>query len=380
MRRAGTPFGAARSAHRDSDEEGDDNEEQDYRSHRRATSDPLLLPPITANDPIASPHVPPNPLPPPPRDVYELSPYKQLVHLPNTMALLTARTANTMTVYPNSNAALTRSATNPGMAGVGAGINAMLPQAGKKKKRFFSFRRGRDATAQSKLPSQVQHQLGNIQFVPIYQNAPGAIQSESTPASAPTTVRKQAGPNADDGTSRSQAENPVPPVPTPPSPPPQRSPPPPGDGSDDDGMVSPDHHSTSPISHRSHHASVSQPQQQQQPFYPPPPPQSQPQQSPQRSSSQPYLVSPNGNMIEFSQASLPEFVNHSPHRVMYKNKIYPSAMHLHEAMKFLETKPELAETIRTTENVEDVYPLTARLQAWVRPDWGTVFLEKVSDG
>lgn len=85
-------------------------------------------------------------------------------------------------------------------------------------------------------------------------------------------------------------------------------------------------------------------------------------------------------MIEFSQASLPEFVNHSPHRVMYKNKIYPSAMHLHEAMKFLETKPELAETIRTTENVEDVYPLTASLQAWVRPDWGTVFLEKVSDG
>lgn len=379
MRRAATPFAATGPAHEDSDEEDDDNEEQDSQFYRQATSDSRLLPPITANDPIASPHVPPNPLPPPPRDVYELSPYKQLVHLPNTMALLTARTTNTTTVYPNSNAVLTRSATNPGMAGVGAGINAMLPQNGKKKKRFFSLRRGRDATAQLNVPSQAQHQLGNIQFVPIYQNAPGAVQSEFTPAPAPTTVQNLASPNADDGTSRSQAENPVPPVSTPPSPPPQRSLPPPGDGSDDGGMVSPDlHHSTSPILHQSHHASASQ-LQQQQPFCPPPPTQSQPHQSPQRS-SQPYLVSPNGNTFEFSHASLPEFLNHSPHRVMYKNKIYPSAMHLHEAMKFLETKPELAETIRTTENVEDVYPFTARLQVWVRPDWGSVFLEKVRDG
>jgi len=380
LRRAATPFVAARPAHEDSDEEDDDNEEQDSQSHRQVTSDPLLLPPITVDDPIASPHVPPNPLPPPPRDVYELSPYKQLLHLPNTMALLTARTANTVTAYPNSNAILTRSATNPGMAGVGAGINAMLPKNEKKKKRFFSFRRGRDAIAQSNVPSQTQHQLGNIQFVPIYPNTPGVIQPGFTPASAPTTVQKQAGANTDGRALQSQAENPVPPVPTPPSPPPQRSPPPPGDGSDDNEIVSPDpHRSTSPISHQSHHASVSQ-LQQQQPFCPPPSVQSQPHQSPQRSSSQPYLVSSNGNTIEFSHASLPEFLNHSPHRVMYKNKIYPSAMHLHEAMKFLETNPEIAETIRTTENVEDVYPFTARMQVWVRPDWASVFLEKVSDG
>jgi len=368
---------AARPAHEDSDEEDD---EQDPQSHRRVTSDPVVLPPITTDDPIASPHVPPNPLPPPPRDLYELSPYKKLLHLPNTMALLTARTANTTTVYPNSNAILTRSATNPGMAGVGAGINAMKPQTVKKKKRFFSFRRGRDATVQSNLPLQNQHQLGNIQFVPIYQNAPpGVVHSGFASASAPATAQNQAGPNTDDGVQRSQADNPVPPVPTPPSPPPQRSPPP-GDDSVDDGMAPPG--SVSPTSYHSRHTShepVSQ-LQQQQPFCPPQPTPSQPHQSPQISPSQPYLASPNGNTIEFSHASLPEFLNHSPHRVMYGNKIYPSAMHLHEAMKFLETKPELAETIRTKENMEDVYPFTARLQAWVRPDWGSVFLEKVIDG
>jgi hypothetical protein len=52
-------------------------------------------------------------------------------------------------------------------------------------------------------------------------------------------------------------------------------------------------------------------------------------------------------------------------------------MHLHEAMKFIEHKPDLAESIRLCESVEDVYPLTARLQAWVRTDWGAVFLDKV---
>jgi len=36
------------------------------------------------------------------------------------MALLTVRIANTTIVYPNSNAILTQSTTNPGMVGVGA--------------------------------------------------------------------------------------------------------------------------------------------------------------------------------------------------------------------------------------------------------------------
>jgi predicted NAD-dependent protein-ADP-ribosyltransferase YbiA (DUF1768 family) len=82
--------------------------------------------------------------------------------------------------------------------------------------------------------------------------------------------------------------------------------------------------------------------------------------------------------MEFSHTSLPDFLNHSPHRVMYGNQIYPTAMHLHEAMKFMDHKPELAETIRQCQSVEDVYPLAAKLQVWVRPDWGMVFVDMVS--
>ncbi len=64
---------------------------------------------------------------------------------------------------------------------------------------------------------------------------------------------------------------------------------------------------------------------------------------------------------------------------MYDNKIYPTAMHLHEAMKFMDHKPELVEPIRACESVEEVYPLAARFAAWVRPDWGRVFVDKVKN-
>jgi hypothetical protein len=69
-------------------------------------------------------------------------------------------------------------------------------------------------------------------------------------------------------------------------------------------------------------------------------------------------------------------LNHSSHRVLYGNKTYPTAMHLYEAMKFIEHKPDLGETIRQCEKIEDVYPAAMSFQVWVRPDWGTVFLDK----
>lgn len=391
LRRAGTPFLPARNQNDgfEDDEDSEEDEQHGYgrsqsQSHRRAASEPHHIPDITANDPVASPGVRPNPLPPPPRDVYALSPYKQLLHLPNTMALLTARTAHPSTVQPNTNSTLTRSSTNPGMAGVGAGVNAVQPQTIKKKKKFFSFssRRGRDPPAQPTQPHPPQHQLGNIQFVPVYQNAPhGQTSSGVAHASATPATQPQAGPST--GGALRPAEPPVPPVPASPSPPPRRSPSPGDDEESDDGMMPPDvYRSITPAGHPSHPASH-QPQSQQ-PFHQPQPAQSQPppqtyQFSQPSPSNQPYLVSPNGTTMEFSHTSLPDFLNHSPHRVMYANKIYPSAMHLHEAMKFTETKPELAETIRNTENVEDIYPFTARLQVWVRPDWGAVFLEKMEE-
>lgn len=70
------------------------------------------------------------------------------------------------------------------------------------------------------------------------------------------------------------------------------------------------------------------------------------------------------------------FVNHSHHRVMYKNKMFPTALHLLEAMKFTH-RPDLQERIRTCKDVNDMYPLSASFQEHVRLDWGQVFLQIV---
>ncbi|KAH7887425.1 hypothetical protein F5I97DRAFT_1806076 [Phlebopus sp. FC_14] len=72
------------------------------------------------------------------------------------------------------------------------------------------------------------------------------------------------------------------------------------------------------------------------------------------------------------------FVNHSHHRVLYRNKTYPTALHLLEAMKFTE-RPDLAERIRTCADVNDMYPLSASFQQFVRSDWGQVFLKTMDE-
>ncbi|KAG1752408.1 uncharacterized protein EDB91DRAFT_1044509 [Suillus paluster] len=86
-----------------------------------------------------------------------------------------------------------------------------------------------------------------------------------------------------------------------------------------------------------------------------------------------------GPPVKFDHiGELSGFVNHSPHRVLYRNKMYPTAMHLLEAMKFTE-HPELQERIRTCTDVGDMYPLSASFQDRVRPDWGLVFLKIMED-
>ncbi|KIK98199.1 hypothetical protein PAXRUDRAFT_134691 [Paxillus rubicundulus Ve08.2h10] len=72
------------------------------------------------------------------------------------------------------------------------------------------------------------------------------------------------------------------------------------------------------------------------------------------------------------------FVNHSHHRVLYKNKMYPTALHLLEAMKFSQ-RPDLQERIRTCADVNDMYPLSASFQEHVRPDWGHMFLKTMEE-
>lgn len=73
------------------------------------------------------------------------------------------------------------------------------------------------------------------------------------------------------------------------------------------------------------------------------------------------------------------FMNHSPHRILHQEKIYPTALHLLEALKFVGHRPDLSERIRAVKDVHDVYPLSATMHELVRPDWGQVFLQMVEE-
>ena len=70
------------------------------------------------------------------------------------------------------------------------------------------------------------------------------------------------------------------------------------------------------------------------------------------------------------------FLTHSPHRVLYMGKTYPTALHLHEALKFIDHRPDIAELIRNCP-VTEVYPMAAKFQGDVRPDWNSKFIEFV---
>ena len=68
---------------------------------------------------------------------------------------------------------------------------------------------------------------------------------------------------------------------------------------------------------------------------------------------------------------------HSPHSVVYEEELYPTALHLFEARKFLDHRPDLAERIRQCERVEDVTAISAELADFTRRDWGNVALSTV---
>jgi len=65
---------------------------------------------------------------------------------------------------------------------------------------------------------------------------------------------------------------------------------------------------------------------------------------------------------------------HSPHSVLYQDELYPTALHLFEARKFLDHRPDLADRIRQCERVEDVTAISAELADFTRRDWGNVAL------
>ena len=70
---------------------------------------------------------------------------------------------------------------------------------------------------------------------------------------------------------------------------------------------------------------------------------------------------------------------HSPHSVVYEEDLYPTALHLFEARKFLDHRPDLAEQIRRCERVEEVTAISAQLAEFTRRDWGNVALMTVSN-
>ena len=69
---------------------------------------------------------------------------------------------------------------------------------------------------------------------------------------------------------------------------------------------------------------------------------------------------------------------HSPHSVVYEEELYPTALHLFEARKFLDHRPDLADRVRQCERVEDVTAISAELAEFTRRDWGNVALSTVS--
>lgn len=72
------------------------------------------------------------------------------------------------------------------------------------------------------------------------------------------------------------------------------------------------------------------------------------------------------------------FLNHSPHRVRYRDKTYPTATHLSEAIKFLPDFPHIAEAVRTQETVHDAFQYANRFPQQVNSMWPATFLTRVS--
>ncbi|KAJ7074911.1 hypothetical protein B0H15DRAFT_868529 [Mycena belliarum] len=213
-----------------------------------------------------------NPLPTPPRDLYELSPYNTLLNLPQTTALLTA--------------AYTQQGGLPQSYGPrrgsrrGGGLFRALTGRGRKE--------------------------GDVQFVPVFIKGQPQPQNHVPPPHPETGV----------GISRSFGDD-----------------------------------SVGPMSVNMQDVPV------------------------------PHTANPAGPApIRFSRSTTNylAFLMYSPHHIVYRDVEYPSAMHLHEAMKYLPNNPALAERIRACPDITGVHPLSTELSRMypdaVRSDWGTAYL------
>ena len=94
----------------------------------------------------------------------------------------------------------------------------------------------------------------------------------------------------------------------------------------------------------------------------------------------PSLGGGGGPVIKFNgYGEFAGLLYHSPHSVVFEEDLYPTALHLFEARKFLDHRPDLADRIRQCERVEDVTAVSAELAEFTRRDWGNVALSTVSE-
>ena len=71
---------------------------------------------------------------------------------------------------------------------------------------------------------------------------------------------------------------------------------------------------------------------------------------------------------------------HSLHSVAYQDELYPTALHLFEARKYVDHRPDLAERIRLCERIEEVTAVSMELTGFMRRDWNNVALSIVRTG
>ncbi|KAI0313133.1 DUF1768-domain-containing protein [Amylostereum chailletii] len=84
---------------------------------------------------------------------------------------------------------------------------------------------------------------------------------------------------------------------------------------------------------------------------------------------------PSGPPLRFTGYGTYNVLLHtSDHKVLYEGELYPTAMHLFEAMKFMHNRPDIADEIRCTPSPYDALEVSKRHDDRVRPDWDQVAL------
>ncbi|THH05199.1 hypothetical protein EW145_g4965 [Phellinidium pouzarii] len=119
--------------------------------------------------------------------------------------------------------------------------------------------------------------------------------------------------------------------------------------------------------------------QPQQPFSPSPVPPLVAGQGPSSSSSSSSRDGVEPIRFNFSSPEYNGFCHLSPHRVLYKNTLYPSAVHLLEAHKFLGRRDDIAELVRGARDLHELGRIVSDSQRHARRDWERVVLRKMEN-